>query len=82
MRLVVYRGPGHVLRAGKRTLYRGIPDSISNELYETLSRRRTVRLELLEEIEPRTGAGSPDPEPPADKAADDTADDGEEESDS
>lgn len=80
MRLVVYRGPGHVLRAGARTLYRGEPTSISNELFDRLSRLRNVRLEDLEAAPVSPGPATPDPEPAADKA-DDTADDGEEESD-
>lgn len=72
MKLAVYRGPAHVLRAGGVTLYRGEPKSISNELFARLSARSTVRLEEVEPVTPDPVTPDPGPE---------SAGDGEEESD-
>lgn len=72
------KGPGHVLRVGNRTIYRGEPTAISEALFVRLSRDPSLR---LEEVAPLF-TPDPEPAPPADMAASDSAPEGEEESDS
>ncbi len=76
MRTVVYRGPSDILRSGGRTFYRGEPEAVSEALYRQLMRDRGARIETLDSPKPVE-----EPAPPAEEAASDTADTGEEESD-
>lgn len=75
MKTVTYRGPGHVLKAGGRTFYRGEPQAVSDALYRQLLRDPSMTLDVSDPIQPVK-----EPEPPADEAASDTAEQGEEES--
>lgn len=73
MKRIIYPGPGHVLRVGERLIHRGEPADISDELYRRLVRDPSMKLVLVErELEL---------ESPAEEAATDDADTGEEESD-
>lgn len=72
------RGPGHILKVGDRTIYRGEPAVLSDALYRRLLRDPSLR---LEEVAPLFRP-DPEPAPPAPEAVTDSAPEGEEESDS